>query len=577
MRFNTQIGNCRLQIKKSESIRRPTFKSWLVILFLMSIVGAIYSSNIDELQKRWEKTNSPVILDSIVDLLLQSGEGCMALEWETKRPHAAIGFDPATIIKAYRAYRLCRSKAQAYSFYKEIIAKCPQEASWYRNQSRIIQISGKPELAGDFLASGAIVDPKAAYLWLDASLCYKNSWNPSKAVMALFEFAQAESGKTSVAFQYLRNLSEEDSSYLQRIDSLVVSENPLYPVWDVRYQWAIYRHRYEEAFANLKKMKGKRLIDSLALDLATRAMNAGKYTLIKKIQTLVRENFSNHRNEWAIMDAEAEKAMGHLEAADRLYQKQWIENTNIQTAKLYGHFLLYDMHDASRALPILRKAQKFAENKEDHLILLRMIFECRIILAEFSGIEEDVEAWQKWGGKENSTSAELSFLLGEIEATKGNMQQAVTMWEKTVKDKKGRDINDAIQLVALFKDMQNDTASLSLFWRTMLFSKQGKFLLAADSLVSITDHFYDNTRTTLVLLASEWYSKGNHPEKAYTLLNQEKDLCAECEPVLLGLARLYLQSRSDTLKAIETYESFLIKYPNSLFSDEAREHIKKFK
>ncbi|MEI7810958.1 MAG: tetratricopeptide repeat protein [Ignavibacteria bacterium] len=141
--------------------------------------------------------------------------------------------------------------------------------------------------------------------------------------------------------------------------------------------------------------------------------------------------------------------------------------------------------------------------------------------------------------------------------------------------------NDAIELSLLINTTKNDSLSLSRFALAELMSYQKKFMAASEiyAKLSRNENLF-TIRDLSALRYAEMILALDDLQSAIALLSaiavqSEKNIYADKSLFLLG--QVYQYGFKDTIKAIESYENLLAKFPNSLYLDGARENINELK
>jgi tetratricopeptide (TPR) repeat protein len=549
----------------------------VLLLFLCALAANIYGAEedrkVEELKAEWRTSGDDLLIDSIARLLFEQKQYCASLEWLTKQQKSKT-FNPSRVTLAYAAAKKCGGKTNGDSLFKTVIAGYDNSNGInYQRLADNYNFRGKPELAGDYLAAGALIDPKSRNLWLDASHYYRTAWMYQKAVKAVFAYAEIEPFQSALALNYLQGMVNQDSLYMSLIDSIFSLPDPVYNPVILEYQWWNWRGRPAQAYDILRGMEKSRLRDSLAYDCAKFALRQEQYILVDSLKKLTAYGNPDDDEAWTILEAEVQILLGQVQETEKLFEKLWLEKPTPELAKKYGGFLLYKAHDPKHALTVLSEGLRTANEKKLQRPLLRMIIEAKICLGDLNEIKKEVHLWNTLL-PDRETQGELAFLEGEIEATQGFFSKALSHWNKVLRLNKGNDVNDAIMLKGIFEDMKNQEGTTGKFWGAWLLALRGDFNGAAGEMTALLKSYYGKERGRIVLLAAHWYAAAGKKEEGRSLLTGEEGLCSDCPEVLTGLARFTLETMDDTAGAVRNYESLLIKYPQSLFAEEARERIR---
>ena len=340
----------------------------------------------------------------------------------------------------------------------------------------------------------------------------------------------------------------------------------------LQYQWNLFRRKYATAFDILKDIGNTPFTDTLVVLLAREVLFDGRYELTERICRYGEQHGSVFTGQWGLFKAELEKRLGNTEKADKLYLKQWQKNKTPETAIDYASFLLYDLFAPQRSVAVIKQGLELTEKPEQKLSLLGLAIEANMFLERFDEIKKYSESYASLVGSNPERLANLYFLLGETEATKGNISLALKNWKRTVKHKKGKSVNDAIQFLSLYGNMYNNDSLFLAYWRLRVLAGNGALIQSADSLVTVAKSAGGSAETELLLTVSEWYCRGRAPQKAVALLKKQKKQDKDDDRLLLTLAKIYV-SFNDTSAAVHEYEDLLLKHPDSMFAPVARKRI----
>jgi tetratricopeptide (TPR) repeat protein len=169
------------------------------------------------------------------------------------------------------------------------------------------------------------------------------------------------------------------------------------------------------------------------------------------------------------------------------------------------------------------------------------------------------------------------FQLARISAFEGDFPQAKEKLNNIIANLKDNTANDAIELSLLLNTASADSPNLLKFCKAEFLVEQRKFAEASENYKDISSnpnafilHHISRIREAEVELAM------NNLDKSIQLLSEiteegEKNIYADKALYLLG--KIYHYSKLNYPKAIETYESLLARFPNSVYQDDSRNAI----
>ncbi len=174
----------------------------------------------------------------------------------------------------------------------------------------------------------------------------------------------------------------------------------------------------------------------------------------------------------------------------------------------------------------------------------------------------------------NYQIARLYFYKGDFEKAREHL--------KALLDNLGNSsANDALELSLLMNTSRGDSSNLAALAKAEMLAEQKKFKDAEEIYKSLTA---DPQKLMLQNLAefreAEMELALNNTDSASAQLQRiadgnEKNIYADKALYLLG--RIYQYGLENSTKAVETYESLLAKFPNSLYLDDARAEINKLR
>src|SRR5690606_22584185 len=137
--------------------------------------------------------------------------------------------------------------------------------------------------------------------------------------------------------------------------------------------------------------------------------------------------------------------------------------------------------------------------------------------------------------------------------------------------------NDAIEFSILLNTAKNDSSNLSLYCKAEFLTEQQRFSEAKELYLQLSQNpqafvfsSISKLRSGEMLIAESDYSSAISA-LAIIVDEAEKNIYADKALYLQG--KIYQYGLKDNLKAVESYESLLAKFPRSLYLDEARQNI----
>ncbi len=170
-----------------------------------------------------------------------------------------------------------------------------------------------------------------------------------------------------------------------------------------------------------------------------------------------------------------------------------------------------------------------------------------------------------------------NYQLARIFSFKNDFESARKNLMSVMGNLKDNIANDAIELSILLNTAKNDSSNLSLYCAAEFLSEQKRFNEAKDLYLQLSQnpqafvfHSIAKLRAAEMLIATDTYSAAI-ADLSLIVEEAEKNIYADKALYLQG--QIYQYGLKDSVKAVESYESLLAKFPKSLFLDEARQNI----
>jgi tetratricopeptide (TPR) repeat protein len=179
------------------------------------------------------------------------------------------------------------------------------------------------------------------------------------------------------------------------------------------------------------------------------------------------------------------------------------------------------------------------------------------------------------GGGEDRSFA--NYRLARILSYKNDFEVARQKLFSVMGNLKDNIANDAIQFSVLLNTAKNDSSNLSLYCKAEFLTEQQNYAEAK----IIYDQLAQNPQAFVFhsiakIKSAEMQIANNDYQGAISALTTivdeaEKNIYADKALYLQG--KIYQYGLKDNLKAVESYENLLAKFPRSLYLDEARQNI----
>ena len=175
----------------------------------------------------------------------------------------------------------------------------------------------------------------------------------------------------------------------------------------------------------------------------------------------------------------------------------------------------------------------------------------------------------------------INMDLARINFYLGNFNDAKTYLNEILKNMKDNNSNDAIELSTLMNSSLNDSSNLQIYAEAEYFLRQNKLREALSRFKNITenpDALFLKQAAKLRMAEIE-ISMDNYDNSIILLKeissDEEQNIYADKALYLLG--KIFEFGKKDYSMAIQTYETLLTKFPDSVYIDEVRKTILKLK
>ncbi|MBK7632580.1 MAG: tetratricopeptide repeat protein [Ignavibacteriales bacterium] len=169
------------------------------------------------------------------------------------------------------------------------------------------------------------------------------------------------------------------------------------------------------------------------------------------------------------------------------------------------------------------------------------------------------------------------YQIARINSFKNDFESARKDLTTVMNNLKDNVANDAIEFSILLNTAKNDSSNLSLYCSAEFLAEQKRFGEAKDLYLQLSQNpqafvfsSIAKLRTAEMLIAIDDYPNAI---ANLTLIVDEAEKNIYADKALYLQGQIYQYGLKDDVKAVESYESLLAKFPKSLYLDEARKNI----
>jgi tetratricopeptide (TPR) repeat protein len=239
------------------------------------------------------------------------------------------------------------------------------------------------------------------------------------------------------------------------------------------------------------------------------------------------------------------------------------------------------LNDPEGAKEIL---EKLIKQRVESKFAIKSFEELGDIYLQEGNLEKSKEMFQKLIQNNNIPEEEKNYARykeAKISFYEGDFATGRELLNKIIVNYKDNNSNDALELSLLMNTMVNDSSNLVIFADAEMFSEQKKFSQAKEKYLVISQNLQVFVLQSLAKLRlAEMDLALDDYDSSLKMLQQvadEKEKNIYSDKALYLQGNIYQYAKKDNPKAIEIYESLLVKFPNSIYLDDARENINKLK
>ena len=246
---------------------------------------------------------------------------------------------------------------------------------------------------------------------------------------------------------------------------------------------------------------------------------------------------------------------------------------NLRIGILLAHYL-NEIIDAEKYFSIITETYPMSKFASLAFIELGNIKMQQAKLDEAEKLFQSVNKLQRANPEDKSLA---NYQLARIFSFRNDFESARKNLISVMGNLKDNIANDAIELSILLNTAKNDSSNLSLYCSAEFLTEQKRFGEAKDLYLQLSQnqqafvfHSIAKLRAAQMLIATDSYSAAI-ADLSLIVEEAEKNIYADKALYLQG--QIYQYGLKDSVKAVESYESLLAKFPKSLYLDQARQNI----
>jgi tetratricopeptide (TPR) repeat protein len=275
-----------------------------------------------------------------------------------------------------------------------------------------------------------------------------------------------------------------------------------------------------------------------------------------------------------VEENEIEPVINAYQEIVKVYQHSEVAiEANLRMGILYAYYI-NDLDEAQKYFAII--AYDYPMSKYASLSFVEL-GNIKMLQAKLDDAEKLFQSVLKLPRANVEDKSHANYQLARIFSFKNDFESARKYLMSVMGNLKDNIANDAIELSILLNTAKNDSSNLSLYCNAEFLTEQKRFSEAKDLYLQLSQnpqafvfHSIARLRAAEMLIATDAFSAAI-ADLSLIVEEAEKNIYADKALYLQG--QIYQYGLKDSVKAVESYESLLAKFPKSLFLDEARQNI----
>lgn len=271
---------------------------------------------------------------------------------------------------------------------------------------------------------------------------------------------------------------------------------------------------------------------------------------------------------------EIEPVINAYQEIVKVYQHSEVAiEANLRMGILYAYYI-NDLDEAQKYFAII--AYDYPMSKYASLSFVEL-GNIKMLQAKLDDAEKLFQSVLKLPRANVEDKSYANYQLARIFSFRNDFESARKYLMSVMGNLKDNIANDAIELSIILNTAKNDSSNLSLYCSAEFLNEQKRFSEAKDLYLQLSQnpqafvfHSIAKLRTAEMLIATDAFSAAI-ADLSLIVEEAEKNIYADKALYLQG--QIYQYGLKDSVKAVESYESLLAKFPRSLFLDEARQNI----
>ncbi len=301
----------------------------------------------------------------------------------------------------------------------------------------------------------------------------------------------------------------------------------------------------------------------------------------KTLEAILMEKYKKQNPEWKpfYFPAEVEQIENDpvIEAYDELIKTYEHSEVAVEAYLRIGVLLFRLRDDIPGAQNYLKVVTKDYSTSRFASLAFIELGNISILQAKLNDAENYFHSVESLTRANDEDKSYATYQLARIYSFNGDFEAARKALLSVSNNLRNDIANDAIEFSILLNTAKNDSSNLSLYCKGEFFAEQRRFNEAKEIFALLSQnpqafvfHSIAKLRAAEMLIALDDYTNAI-PNLQLIVDEAEKNIYADKALYLQG--QIYQYGLKDPIKAVESYESLLAKFPKSLYLDEARQNI----
>ncbi len=494
--------------------------------------------------------------------------------------------------------QLQQQKEKATPLYKKALAAVAKKPSTAYLTGRAFQDHNLLDYALDTYNTAMKINPRLNFELYIASI-YGEKGNISKMFDSYLDMVEKKPKYIHTVQRYISKFITDDNqnnnNKLFRKSLLKRLQNNPNDSWNTLLSWLYMMQKdYNKALTQEKAIYKRNASNLNTLfNLAEISSESRDYQTAKNAYTFIIENALNvldkleAENGFLAIETKIANTEEEYNQIDKKYQllfsKYGTGSNTVNTQINYADFLVFSKNNPSKAIEILKKAEKVAGSIYLHGEIKVKLADILVFTNKFNqALITYTQVQSELRGSEVAQTARLkvaetSYYKGDFDWAKIQLKVLKSATSKLI-------ANDALKLNLLISDnIAGDTIrkALKKYVKADLLAYQNKTQQAIDTLEVVLKEFKGHSiEDESLYLQANLYKKQKKYEFAehnYHKIIQLKKDGILADDAYYELGELYADELNDPEKAKEMYEKIIFDYANSIFLVDARKKYRKLR